>query len=99
VFAAVSSTGAACLVVAIAVRRQSRTLGAIVLLFAALWNAGIVFAFMSPHTRHVFHLATHQKSVVVNAAIGVVWLVACVFSVLKWFRSAPPGSRRYGGVR
>src|SRR5205823_11844750 len=59
--AAVLFIGAALLFGAIAVRRQSITLGAIVLLFAALWNAGIVFAFMSPHNRHVFHLATHQK--------------------------------------
>jgi hypothetical protein len=93
VIAAVLLVGAGLLFAAIVIRRRfSSTAGTIaanvVLLLAALWNGGIVFAFMSPHNRHVFHLATHHASVVVNAAIGVVWLVACLFAIAKWWRAA-----------
>jgi hypothetical protein len=78
--------GAALIFAAIAVRRKSAIAGDVVLLLAAVWNAGIVFAFMSPHNRHVFHLSTHRESVIVNAAIGVLWLLACVVCLLKWYR-------------
>ena len=81
--------GAALIFAAIAVRRKSAIAGDIVLLLAAIWNAGIVFAFMSPHNRHVFHLTTHRESVIVNGAIGIVWLVACVFCIVKWYRRQP----------
>ena len=84
--AAVLLIGAALIFAAIAIRRKSAIAGDIVLLLAAIWNAGIVFAFMSPHNRHVFHLATHRESVIVNAVIGIVWLVACVFCIAKWYR-------------
>ena len=82
--------GGALVVAAIAMRRKYRSkAGAIVatlfLLLAALWNGAIVLAFMSPHNRHVFHLATHRTSVFVNAVVGIVWLSLCVFCVVKWF--------------
>jgi hypothetical protein len=83
---AVLFIGAALIFAAIAVRRKSAIAGDIVLLLAAVWNAGIVFAFMSPHNRHVFHLATHRESVNVNAVIGVFWLIACVVCLMKWYR-------------
>ena len=89
--AAVLLVGAAFLLAAIAVRRKSPFGGAIVFVFALMWNAGIVFAFMSPHNRHVIHLATHHASVVVNAAIGVLWLLGCVFCVVRWARSSSSG--------
>lgn len=85
--AAVLLIGAALLFAAIVIRRKfGAAIGTVALLLAALWNAGIVFVFMSPHNRHVFHLATHRESVIVNAAIGVVWLLLCVVAVAKWFR-------------
>jgi len=89
--AAVLLIGAALLFTAIAMRRKSRsTIGAsaaaLVLVLAALWNGAIVFLFMSPHNRHVFHLATHRASVIVNAAVGIVWLAMCVFCAVKWYR-------------
>ena len=56
------------------------------LLFAVLWNGAIVFAFMSPYNRHVIHLGTHRSSVLVNALIGVVWLVAGAFCTVRWYR-------------
>jgi len=85
--------GAGLLFAAIAMRRKSRstigaTAAALVLLLAAFWNGAIVFVFMSPHNRHVFHLATHRASVLANAAIGIVWLSACVFCAVKWYRRA-----------
>src|SRR5437867_10084833 len=89
--AGVLLVGAALLFAAIAMRRKSRsTIGAsaaaLVLVLAALWNGAIVFLFMSPHNRHVFHLATHRASVIVNAAVGIVWLAMCVFCAVKWYR-------------
>ena len=67
------------LIGAIAVRRKAGSpfFANALLLAAALWNGAIVFAFLSPHNRHVFHLATHQSSVVVNAMVGVAWLSLC----------------------
>lgn len=89
--AAVLLMGGALLIVSIVVSRtyesSKRSFAAgLLLLMAAVWNGGIVFAFMSPRNRHVFHLSTHRTSVVVNAAIGMLWLSLCVFSVFKWFR-------------
>ena len=86
---AVLLIGAVLIFAAIAIRRKSSIAGDIVLLLAAVWNAGIVFAFMSPHNRHVFQLATHRESVIVNAAIGVLWLLACVFCLMKWYLRSP----------
>lgn len=88
---AVLLTGATLLILSIAMRRtavssKGSIAAELLLLIAAVWNAGIVFAFTSPRNRHVFHLATHRSSVVVNAAIGTLWLSLCVFSVVKWFR-------------
>lgn len=82
--------GGALLTTSIAVRRTSgspisATAAGVLLLMAAVWNGAIVFAFTSPHNRHVFHLATHRTSVLVNMAIGAGWLSLCVFSVVKWF--------------
>jgi hypothetical protein len=95
--AAMLLIGGALLTAAIATRRtygsaNGATAADLLLLMAAVWNAAIVFAFLSPHNRHVFHLATHRASVFINAAVGVVWLSLCVFSVVKWFRpsSVPP---------
>jgi hypothetical protein len=81
--------GAALLIMAIVIRRKSSSSlpALVVLMFAVLWNAAIVFLFMSPHNRHVFHLSTHRISVVVNALIGIVWCSLCVFTVLRWFRA------------
>jgi hypothetical protein len=83
--------GGALLLAAIAMRRKygsatGASAAIFVLLLAALWNGGIVFAFMSPHNRHVFHLATHRASVIVNAAVGILWLLLSVFCAVKWFR-------------
>jgi hypothetical protein len=88
VVAAALLIGVALLVSAIALRRKygSRIGAALMLLLAALWNGAIVFAFMSPHNRHVFHLSTHRTSVLVNAIVGIAWLSLCVLSVIKWFR-------------
>jgi len=95
--AAVLLVGGFLLTAAIAMRRtngssKGASAADLLLLMAAVWNGGIVFVFMSPHNRHVFHLATHRTSVFINAAVGVVWLSLCVFSVVKWFRpsSVPP---------
>lgn len=84
--------GAALLAASIAIRRMSRvshtSAAAYALLVAATaWNAVIVFAFLSPHNRHVLHLATHRTSVLANGAIGIVWFSLCVVSAVKWFRS------------
>jgi hypothetical protein len=89
--AAVLLIGGVLLIAAIALRRKygSRIVATLILLLAALWNGAIVFAFMSPHNRHVFHLATHRTSVMVNATIGVVWLSLCVLGVIKWFFRSP----------
>ncbi len=86
--AAVLVVGAALLYAAIAIRRKSAIGGAVVLVPAIVWNAGIVVAFMSPHNRHVFHLATHHQSVIVNAVVGALWLLACVFCLIKWYRAS-----------
>ena len=77
--------GIALLISAIAARRKlaSRIVANVLLLAAVLWNGAIVFAFMSPHNRHVFHLATHRSSVVVNAIVGIAWLSLCVVSVSR----------------
>ena len=75
--------GGVLLIAAIAMRRKYATVATLVLLFAALWNGALVFAFMSPHNRHVFHLATHRSSVVVNAIVGIAWLSLCVVSVSR----------------
>ena len=88
---AVLLIGGTLLIVSMAMRRTSTSskgsiAANLLLLMAAVWNGAIVFAFTSPHTRHVFHLATHRSSVIVNAAIGVVWLSLFVFGVVKWFR-------------
>ena len=72
--------GVALLIIAI------RSRSTLALLIASVWNAGIVFSFMSPHNFHVFHLRTHRMSVIVNAAIGIAWLIACVISVRMRFR-------------
>jgi ABC-type Na+ efflux pump permease subunit len=92
--------GGTLLLAAIAIRRKYRsatgaTAATLVLLLAVLWNGAIVLAFMSPHNRHVIHLATHRASVFTNAAVGIVWLSLCVFCAVKWFhrasaRSKPP---------
>jgi hypothetical protein len=83
----VLAIGAVLLLSAIAVRRSGRSLlASAILSVAALWNAAIVVAFMSPRNRHVFHLATHRSSVIVNAAIGIAWLAVCVLCTLKWYR-------------
>ena len=80
--------GIALLAGAIALRRQSAVIAAtIALLLAAIWNAAIVFAFMSPRNRHVFHLSTHRDSVVFNAIVGIAWLVLCVLAVTKMWRA------------
>lgn len=86
--AAVLVAGGALLFAAIVIQRKSlsTTVATIALLIAALWNGAIVFAFMSPHNRHVFHLATHRGSVILNAALGIVWLFLCACSVHAWFR-------------
>ena len=89
--AAVLLVGGALLFAAIAMRRKLRskigaTAATFMLLLAALWSGAIVFLFMSPHNRHVFHLATHRASVIVNAAVGIVWLAMCAFCVVKWYR-------------
>ena len=79
--------GAALVLCAIALRRRDKwSLSNITLALAALWNAAIVFAFMSPRNRHVFHLATHRSSVIVNAAIGLTWLALCLWWLRKWHR-------------
>jgi len=80
--------GGVLLIAAIAMRRKYATVATLVLLFAALWNGALVFAFMSPHNRHVFHLSTHRESVFVNAAVGIVWFSPCVFCVAKWFHGS-----------
>ena len=82
---AVLFAGAALLVAAIVSRRKfgSRFATHLLLLVAAVWNGAIVFTFMSPHNRHVFHLATHRTSVVVNAIAGIAWLSLCVVSVSR----------------
>ena len=90
VIAVVLITGCTLLIVSILLRRRAassagRFAAAVLLVLAAVWNGAIVFAFMSPHNRHVLHLATHRESVVVNAAIGVVWFGAAAFAVVKWF--------------
>ena len=97
VISTVLAIGVILLMIAIAIRRTSiSTIGVVaatsILAAAALWNAGIIFAFMSPRNRHVFHLSTHRSSVIVNAAIGIVWLSLCVVSVAKWFRSTTVSS-------
>ena len=89
--AAVLLIGATLMTVSIATRRTSNSskgsiAAALLLLIAAVWNGAIVFAFSSPHNRHVFHLATHRSSVIVNAAIGVIWFSLCVFAALRWYR-------------
>ena len=83
--------GAALLLGAILMRRKQAFPGAnalanLTLFVAALWNAAIVFAFMSPYNRHVFHLGTHRSSVIVNAVIGIAWLATAVFSALRWYK-------------
>jgi len=85
--------GGALLLAAIAIRRKrgsatGATAATLVLLLAALWNGAIVLAFMSPHNRHVIHLATHRASLFANAAVGIVWLTLCVFCAVKWFHRA-----------
>ena len=82
--------GGALLLAAIALRRRygsatGATAATLMLVLAALWNGAIVFAFMSPHNRHVIHLTTHRASVLGNAAVGIVWLTLCVFCAVKWF--------------
>lgn len=91
VIAAVLLIGATLMTVSIAMRRTSTSskgsiAAVLLLLMAAVWNGAIVFAFSSPHNRHVFHLATHRSSVIVNAAIGVIWFSLCVFAAIRWFR-------------
>lgn len=81
--ASVLLLGVALLVAAIVVRRKS------VLCVALVWNTAIVIAFMSPFNRHVFHLATHRTSVVVNALAGVAWLSLSTFAVIHWFHRDP----------
>jgi ABC-type Na+ efflux pump permease subunit len=83
VVGAVLLIGVALLVSAIALRRKygSRIVATLMLVVAALWNGAIVFAFMSPHNRHVFHLSTHRSSVVVNAIVGIAWLSVCVLGL------------------
>lgn len=83
---------------AIAMRRKygsnaAAIAAALLLLLAALWNGAIVFAFMSPHNRHVFHLATHRASVIFNATVGIVWLLLCLLSVSKWFHRSSAQSQ------
>ena len=92
----VLTIGAALLIVAIVMRRSRMppVLAHLMLFLAGLWNAAIVFVFMSPHNRHVFHMATHRSSVVVNAAIGLMWLAACVFCAWKWYRRTAGASER-----
>jgi hypothetical protein len=85
--------GGALLLTAIAIRRKygsaaGATAATLVLLLAVLWNGAIVLAFMSPHNRHVMHLATHRASLFANAAVGIVWLSLCVFCAVKWFHHA-----------
>lgn len=88
--AAVLLIGAVLLTLSIAMRRTSGSpnisiAASLLLLMAAIWNGAIVFAFMSPRNRHVFHLATHRTSVFVNAAVGAIWFSLCVLCVIKWF--------------
>jgi drug/metabolite transporter (DMT)-like permease len=96
--AAVLLIGGALLIAAIAIRRKYRSDTAaipaiLLLLLAAIWNGAIFFAFMSPHNRHVFHLATHRASVFFNAIVGSVWLSLCVASAIKWFHRSSARSR------
>ena len=96
--AAVLLIGGALLIAAIAIRRKygsdtAAIAATVLLLLAAIWNGAIVFAFMSPHNRHVFHLATHRASVFFNATVGSLWLTLCVASAIKWFHRSSARSR------
>jgi hypothetical protein len=71
--------GGALLLAAIAIRRKyasrtATTVSILVLVLAGLWNGTIFLAFLSPHNRHVMHLATHRASVIANAVVGFIWL-------------------------
>ena len=56
---------------------------------ALVWNGLLAFTFIYPHNHHAIYLGDHRTSLLANAAVGLVWVVGIVVTLVFGWPKAP----------